>query len=313
MTNNKIIKNLICPEGKIDVVLDTDAYNEIDDQFALSYLVKRDDKINLKGILAAPFLNTRSTSPKEGMEKSYDEIIKLLTLLKREDLKKTVFRGSEYFLKSEEEPVISDAANYLSVLAMEYSTDKPLYVVAIGAITDVASALLIKPEIADRIVVVWLGGHGDHINNPTSEFNMVQDIAAARVVFSSGAPLVQLPCLGVVSQLSISKYELIHWLKGKGDLCDYLADNAIEEADSYAEGKPWTRVIWDLAAAIWLVNDGGRFLRERIIPTYMPGYDGEYHKADFDRPMKYIFHIERDAIIEEMIRVLTDECNNSSH
>jgi hypothetical protein len=39
----------------------------------------------------------------------------------------------------------------------------------------------------------------------------------------------------------------------------------------------------------------------------MPGYDGEYHAADFDRPMKYIYFVERDAIIEEMIRVLTDE------
>ena len=37
--------------------------------------------------------------------------------------------------------------------------DEPLYVVAIGAITNVASALLTEPALAGKIVVVWLGGH----------------------------------------------------------------------------------------------------------------------------------------------------------
>lgn len=36
MTNEQRIKNLSVPRGNVDVVLDTDAYNEIDDQFAIS-------------------------------------------------------------------------------------------------------------------------------------------------------------------------------------------------------------------------------------------------------------------------------------
>ena len=51
------IKNLSVPCGKIDVVLDTDAYNEIDDQFALAYLIKSDEKLDLQAIYAAPFYN----------------------------------------------------------------------------------------------------------------------------------------------------------------------------------------------------------------------------------------------------------------
>ena len=64
MTNEQRIKNLSVPEGRVDVVLDTDAYNEIDDQFAISYLLKSKEKLNTKAIYAAPFFNSNSASPK---------------------------------------------------------------------------------------------------------------------------------------------------------------------------------------------------------------------------------------------------------
>ena len=153
-----LLRRLTKPKGKIDVVLDTDTYNELDDQFALSYMMKNSDKLNVKALYAAPFLNDKSVSPKDGMEKSYDEILKLLTLLKREDLKAVTFKGSETYLTDEDTPVLSPAAKDLATRAMDYTPEKPLYVVAIGAITNVASALLLKPEIRDRIVLVWLGG-----------------------------------------------------------------------------------------------------------------------------------------------------------
>ena len=46
MTNEARIRNLEPPRGKIDVVLDTDAYNEIDDQYTIAYLLKSSDKLN---------------------------------------------------------------------------------------------------------------------------------------------------------------------------------------------------------------------------------------------------------------------------
>ena len=73
MNNEQRMKNLSVPSGKIDVVLDTDAYNEIDDQFAISYMIKSKEKIHVKAICVAPFYNAHSESPKDGMEKSYDE------------------------------------------------------------------------------------------------------------------------------------------------------------------------------------------------------------------------------------------------
>ena len=78
------LKNpLLPPVGRIDAVLDTDTYNEIDDQFALSFMMKTPEKFCMKAIYAAPFFNGNSTSPEDGMEKSYDEILNLLTLMGR--------------------------------------------------------------------------------------------------------------------------------------------------------------------------------------------------------------------------------------
>ena len=85
MTNEQHLKNLSVPTAPIDVVLDTDAYNEIDDQFAIAYLL-RTKGLETKAIYAAPFYNSNSTSPEDGMERSYDEIGKLLALLFGQEL-----------------------------------------------------------------------------------------------------------------------------------------------------------------------------------------------------------------------------------
>lgn len=304
MDPKQYLANLEVPAGVVDAVLDTDTYNEIDDQFALSYMFLTPEKFNLKAIYAAPFFNSHSTSPKDGMERSYDEIMKLLGLLGREDYVKNVYKGSEDYLTSEAVPQESEAARHLVSLASQYSPEKPLYVVAIGAITNVASALLMDPSIAEKIVIVWLGGHSLEFHD-NKEFNLHQDIAAARVVFGCEAPLVQLPCMGVVSGFATTKSELTQWLIGKNDLSIYLAENTIREAESYAAGKPWSRVIWDVTAAAWLMNENDRFMCSRVIPVRMPGYDGCYEQETTDKLLRYVYYIKRDALFEDLFEKLS--------
>ena len=306
MTQEQYLKNLNPPTGKIDVVLDTDAYNEIDDQFAICYMLKATEKFNLKGICAAPFFNAKSCSPKDGMEKSYHEILKLLTLANQEELKELVLKGSETYLPDETQAVPSAAAEFMANLANDYSPERPLYIVAIGAITNVASAMIMNPKMKENCVIVWLGGHGKHIPSGAWEFNMMQDIAAARVVMGCGVPLVQLPCKGVVDHLAVSKYELEHWLKGKNPLCDYLCENTVSEADSYAKGKPWTRVIWDVSAVSWLLNDQNQYMSDLLIPAPIPEYDMQYAFNE-NRPLiRYVYDVKRDAVFEDLFRVLSE-------
>lgn len=299
--NAKLIQRLEKPKGRVDVVIDTDTYNEIDDQFALSYLIKSDEKLNLKAIYAAPFFNEKSTGPADGMEKSYQEIMNVLTLLEREDLKQVVYRGSTEYMPSETEPVISDAAKDLAERAMNYTEEHPLYVIAIGAITNVSSALIMNPAIRDRIVLIWLGGHA--LNWPNNkEFNLYQDVAGARIVFGCGVPLVQLPCMGVVSAFTTSGPELEYHLRGKNKLCDYLIDVTTEEARACYGGSTWTRPIWDVTAVAWLLD--GDFEEDCLIHSPIPEYDDRYAFDNNRHFIKYVYHIKRDNLFADLFEKL---------
>ncbi|MBO4836360.1 MAG: nucleoside hydrolase [Clostridia bacterium] len=296
------LRMLECPRRPVDMVLDTDAYNEIDDQYAISYAVAAKEKLRLKAVYAAPFVNQHAADPAEGMEKSFREIGHLFRLMKK---RKPVFRGAGSFLPDEDTPVVSPAAADLAERAMRYTWKNPLYVVGIAAITNIASALLMKPEIADRIVIVWLGG-----NTPewpeNREFNLSQDICAARVVFASGAPLVILPCKGTVHAFATTGPELEYWLRGRNALCDYLVDHTIETANSYACGKVWSRPIWDVTAVGWLLNDGDRFMLDKLIHTPVPEKD-DYYAGDPRRPLcRMVYYIKRDALMGDLFdRLLT--------
>ena len=90
------------------------------------------------------------------------------------------------------------------------------------------------------------------------------------------------------------------WLKGKNPLADYLADAAITEADSYAKGTPWTRVIWDVTAVGWLLHDNDWMMPSRLIPTPMPTYDNKYAIVPNNHLMRYVYNINRDELMKDL-------------
>lgn len=296
------------PDRRVDVVLDTDTYNEIDDQFALAYLLRSPERANTVGITIAPFFNKKSSSPADGMEKSYAEALKILGLMGREDMIPHVYRGSDRYLPNGNTPVPSAAATYLVAEAERHSPENPLYVVAIGAITNVASAILLNRGAMERnAVVVWLGGH--RLDWPdTKEFNMKQDIPAAQVVFDSAVPLVQLPCAGVVSEFSTTEWELRAWLQGKNPLADYLCQNTIRYVEAYGKGTAWSKCIWDVTAVAWLLNENSRFLLTREIPAPRPELDGSYSfPTEGRKPITYVFGVKRVPLFTDLFRKLTEE------
>lgn len=289
------------PRGKVRVVLDSDAFNEIDDQYALSYALSIPDKLEVEAIYAAPFFNTLSSSPADGMEKSYQEILRLIPLLHREDLKDRIYRGSTDYLKDEQTPQDSPAARDLVRRAMAMPQGERLYVVAIGAITNVASALIMEPAIRDKIILVWLGGHGYQWPD-TKEFNLRQDIAAARVVFGCGAPMVQIPCKGVTSHLRTTEPELREHMLGKSDIGTYLYNITCNIVKQY-NVKCWSRVIWDLSAMMWLAGPEDCFI-EHFDHSPVVSYDGLYCVDRSRHLIKIIDYMERDLIFAEFFSVL---------
>lgn len=300
--NESIIRRLKKPKGKVDVVLDTDTYNEIDDQFALAYLIQSEDKLNLKAVYAAPFFNHHSISPKDGMEKSYDEIFNCYKLMKENRFDNVTFKGADSFLKDEKTPVISDAVKDLVERSKDYSEENPLYVIGIAAATNIASAILLDETIVERIVVLWLGGLSYDWHDNQS-FNSGQDIAAARVLLDSGVPLVQFPGKNVISAFTTTGPELEYWLKGKNEFCDYMIEKTAEEARICYGGRVWSRAIWDVVPVAWLLD--GDFMLDTLVKSPIMQYNNYYSFDPRRHFIKYVYRIERDNLMDDLFTKLT--------
>jgi inosine-uridine nucleoside N-ribohydrolase len=298
LEKDDLLKRLDKPTGRIRVVLDTDTYNEIDDQFALIYALGSPEELEVEAIYAAPFYNHRSFGPADGMEKSYQEILRLLGIIGRGH-HGFVFQGSGGFLPGPEAPVESEAAWDLVSRAKASPDNAPLYVIAIGAITNVASAILLCPEIIRRIVVVWLGGHPLHWSH-TREFNLKQDIWAAQVIFDCGVPLIRIPCLGVASHLLTTVYELEAHLANKNPICNELLQLFIEYQSDHSG---WAKEIWDVAAVACLVHPAWTPMELTPSPILTDqctwGIDPDRHMT------KTVIFIHRNMVFKDLFQKLT--------
>lgn len=252
LTETERLNLLTWPEGRVEMVLDTDTYNEIDDQFAIVYSLLAQDKLQVEAIYAAPFHNHRSEGPGDGMEKSYEEIQRVLNRLPNIP-HPPIFKGSAEWLKDRATPVESPAVDDLIDRARSRKTGKPLYVVGIGALTNIASALLKAPDIASKVVVVWLGGTPSYWHN-TLEFNLEGDWNASRFLFDSGAAVIFFPCAQVVAMMHTTLAEMERFVKGRGAIGDYLFE-IYRDYTGYDLTQPGvSKHIWDLAPIAWLIN-----------------------------------------------------------
>ena len=299
---NSLEQRLALPTGKVDAVLDSDTYNEIDDQFAVAYALRSPAQMNIEAIYAAPFHNERSSSAGDGMRKSFEEIERILGRLKVQS-KNFAFAGSETFMTGADKPVDSPAARDLIQKAMKSRTS-PLYVITIGAPTNVSSAILMEPKIKDKIVVVWLGGQP--YDWPTaSEFNLKQDLHSSRVLHDSGVPLVNIPTINVSEHLRTTVSEVERFLKGKSPVADYLASEFI----AYAKWKSpdasfaWSKVIWDISAVAWLIDP--KWVPSKVVPSPMLTDDMKYRTAPGRHVVRVATRCDRDRIFNDMFRKLS--------
>ena len=169
-------------ESPVPMILDTDTFNEIDDQFALVYALCSPEHWRVAGVTAAPFLNARSDSAGDGMRKSHDEILRILELMGCRG-RIPACAGSTRFMEGKRRAVESHAAGFIAEAARRANArGEVLHICAIAALTNVASALLIDPEIRRMIRIIWLGGHRYDMGR-NDEFNLRQDVAAAQTVF----------------------------------------------------------------------------------------------------------------------------------
>ena len=282
----------------ITAVLDTDTYNEIDDQFALSYALLARGVIDLKAIVAAPFSNMRAATPDEGMQKSYDEICRILSLFGREP-ENFAWRGATRYLPDRNTPVDSAGARRIIELAHEaHAAGKKLYILAIAAITNVASALLLDPGIARDIVIVWLGGHETSYEN-NNEFNLRQDVAAAQIVFDSAAPLVWIPCRNVASALEMTLAELRPAIAPAGKLGEFLYGRTEELIK--LRNIP-AKIIWDISTVAYFSVPGA--CRTQRIPSPVLNDDKSWSTAPGRKEITVVRSLDRAAVFADLFAKL---------
>ncbi len=352
LTDEQMKQMLEPPSGKLRVVIDSDAKNEIDDQWAITWALLSQDQLEIEGLYAAPFsfqhhrapllqayeklqdgggkddgnvvyagsyhdwakrLQQAGTDPyalpfpdpSEGMELSYQEILKIYDLLEI-DPSGQVFRGSPSYLKNADAPCQSEAAQHLIERALA-NDNRPLYVVAIGAVTNVACALLMEPKIVERIVVVWTSAYPTFCRQSNlPSLNLMQDLPASRLIFDSGVPHVYLPGFYIGEQLKISLPEMERWVKGRGAIGDYLhylyTHNPIHRQRGITDHFSRTWIMWDLIAIAWLLNSdwvAAKLTRSPILDdNYFWVHDDSRHL------MREAIAIDRDAIFRDFIQKL---------
>lgn len=285
----RLVRLLEPPSGPCDVVIDSDTYNEIDDQFAILHALLSDN-LNVEAIYAAPFHNVkRATSgPAEGMEMSYQEVLKILELSPI-DFNGTVLRGAKANMRTTDDIVDSPAAADLVRRAMA-DRDGPLYVLALGAATNVSSALLMEPRIKERIVIVPLGGKPYEFPS-YEEFNFKQDVHAVKAMFDSGAAIIHVPAYMVSEAMRTTEAELNRYVKGRGAIGDYLYQLYHDWVpDEPGKSKP----IWDLAPGAFLMNPAWSESRLTASPIMN---ENMLHSFDSARhPVRVLTRINRDSV-----------------
>jgi inosine-uridine nucleoside N-ribohydrolase len=243
-----LLERLIAPPtgGVLDVVIDTDATNEVDDQLALVWAMLRPDRLNLLAMHACPWAHgeelltepafltevdradlaamgvrassIRTVTAAEGVERAAAECRRIAALV---GVDVPTVDGAREVMRDPQTPVRSDAVDSLIALAHQ-DREGPLHVLAIGAATNVSSAVLVDPSIRERIAVVWTAAYPSFWPHPNASFNMAQDLHASRVLFESGVPLVYLPGYYVGEHLRISLPELEAHVRGTGPVGDDL-------------------------------------------------------------------------------------------
>lgn len=280
-----------------NVIIDTDMFNEVDDQFALTYLMKSLDKLNLEAITIAPFSGSGYANTKtieEGTIKSYETTLKILDMLKMEKYKTKVYKGAtSYFSDAKENNAAVDKIIEIANKNAETT------IIAIGAITNIALAIEKNPLIINKLKVIWLGGNS-FLSHQNQEFNFRQDIEAVKTVFESKVDLTVIPCRNVASNLVTTSYELEHYLSGSeiGDyLCEILKNvkkhHYKNEEDEYGSSK----TLWDLSAVAYTINDSW-FVTEKIsCPIILP--NGCYKETKNRHEITFVNDLFRNKIFKD--------------
>ncbi|MFV0467032.1 MAG: nucleoside hydrolase [Lachnospiraceae bacterium] len=286
-------------EKRIRVIIISDAKIESDDQYAIVHALLT-PRFEVEGMIASHFRNSISVKKKfvsdDTVEQSYDEIMKLLTIMHLEDTI-PVLKGANTFLENSHTPQDSEGEAFIIEKCKKIS-NRPLYILCLGALTDLASAYLKDNDIGKKFTAVWIGGakypHGGN------EANLCQDINAANIIFQSNILLWQITS-EAYRKVRVSIAELAFKVKPCGSIGSYLYEQLVEFNNKRAALPDWpkgeTWCLGDSPAISVLIDDQEGCYETKNAPFI--DEKGNYIETNSDRKITVYHDIDSRFTMED--------------
>lgn len=236
-------------EKRVRVIIDSDTACEADDPFAIAHALMS-PKLIIRAVVAEHFAAPGS------MHLSHEAIKRLTDAM---GVTPTILRGEEWPL--EPDGPMSEGVRFIIDEALR-EDEHPLFVLCLGALTNLARALREAPAIAGRLTIVTIGGHGYDVSPiPFREFNFGNDVSAANAVLSSDAEIWQIP-VPAYGAIRTGLTELQMKVAPHGDVGRYLFEQMVRYNEgpnaSWTPGESWS--LGDSpAVAVTLDPSCGRF------------------------------------------------------
>lgn len=281
------------------IILDTDMANEVDDRFALTYLMSSLDNIEVDAITIAPFWKSgyaEDLSIADGTELSYQTTLKILDMIGASSYKDKVYKGATAYM---EEASNNEAVD--KIIEISQKNEKTI-IVAIGAITNIALAFQREPSIIEKVEIIWLGGNS-FLSHQNEEFNFRQDIKAVRTVFESQVSLTVIPCRNVAANLVTTSFELEHYLLNSNIgryLCEEFKNCKKKHYKDLEDEIGSSKTLWDLSAIGYLLNKDW-FVTEKISCPYILE-NGMYEKTDNRHEVTFVNDLFRNKIFHDYFK-----------
>ena len=236
-----VLSVFLYAQEKKPVIIDADTGNEVDDLYAVVRGVI-EPSWNVVGLNATQW-QASHWAVDHTMEESYRLNDILLSYLKLSDEIVSNRGANDRLFDWGNKSQTSTASAFIVKEAMK-PRDEKLNVIALGALTNVASAILDDPSITEKIRLYWLGTTYNFDNGvmKNTDFNSVMDIQAVDVILNSDVELHIIPG-NVSGKMKFYWDETTEKFKDKYALTDYLVDRWYNHMDAGLR----SRTIWDLA------------------------------------------------------------------
>lgn len=305
-------ENTKVSSSKIPVIFDTDANNELDDQHALAYLLFNGDTFDVRGI------TVNATYNGGGVMDHYKEAERVLKLSNSEQNIPLILGADADF---EDIRSSLDSENYDGAEAVEFiidearkATDKPLVLLPVGKLTNIALALEKAPDIKENIRIVWLGS-----NYPDpGEYNLENDIPSMNYILDLDVPFEMVmvrygKATGsdavkvtpeIISKKMTDLGPVVDPVEGRhGNFFTTFGDyseSLFENIDLY--GDPPGRALFDMVAVAILKNES--WGEQKSIPAPVMENEIWVERADNQREVIIWENFDKELILEDFFKTM---------